>query len=103
MGYSSNEQMVRVDFFKQSGKWHASEAVEMIEWSGNEILIHESLVNGLDRLEKRLGSPYMRGMQVICLEPYHEYSHPICIKNWQGKNAWLKKQQWIKEEVARGM
>ena len=31
MGYSEDETMVRVDFFKPSGKWYTTEAVK---WTG---------------------------------------------------------------------
>ena len=97
--FSNDPGHVRVDFFKQSGKWYTTEQVEMKDWKGKECTIHEALVNALDRLEN--GDPYCRGMQVICLDPYHEHSHPICIKEWNGKEAWKKKQEEVKKSIQK--
>lgn len=88
--YSDDSSMVRVDFFKQSGKWYTTEAVK---WTGNysfeenhkKQLIHDSFAQSLrdhfEDMPSRLSE-----MDAICLEPYHEHSHPIAIK--QGK--WIK-------------
>ena len=76
MGYSNNEASVRVDFFKPSGKWYATEAVV---WTGeyHDQLIHDAFAQSL---RDALGEAYS-GMDAVCLEPYHEHAHPICIKN----------------------
>jgi len=97
--YSNDPQNVRVDFFKPSGKWYATEQVTMVGWRGDEVLIHDSLVDALDNLERKDGGPLFRGMQVICLEPYHEFSHPISIKEWNGKEEWLKEKAEIKRKI----
>lgn len=75
--YSDNESSVRVDFFKPSGKWYTTEAVQWTgEWN-KDTLIHEAFAQSLrDHLKGRLS-----GLDAICLDPYHELSHPICIKN----------------------
>lgn len=31
MGYSDDDSMVRVDFFKPTGKWYATEAIQLPE------------------------------------------------------------------------
>lgn len=85
MGYSDDEAMVRVDFFKPKGKWYCTEAVKWTgEWSGDvkklgkACLIHEAFKQSL-RDHFKYGSR-LEGMDAICLEPYHENSHPIIIK-----------------------
>lgn len=81
MGYTTDDSMVRVDFFKESGKWYCTEAVK---WTGGyrECCIHSAFIESLrDHLGDRL-----EGMDAICLEPYHENSHPIQIKN----GGWAK-------------
>jgi hypothetical protein len=76
MGYSEDEAMVRVDFFKPSGKWYTTEA---IKWTGawkDGTLIHDEFAKSLrDGLGNRL-----KEMDAICLEPYHQNEHPIQIK-----------------------
>jgi hypothetical protein len=77
MGYSDDESMVRVDFFKPSGKWYCTEAVRWTGgWAGKEQLIHEAFAKSLN---KHLGDR-LKEMDAVCLEPYHEFSHPIQIK-----------------------
>lgn len=46
MGYSNDNTMVRVDFFKPSGKWYTTEAVKWMGW-GHENLIHEAFAKSL--------------------------------------------------------
>lgn len=76
MGYTTVEHMVRVDFFKPSGEWYTTEAVE---WTGYFDWIHlefkTSLRNHLKDDKERLS-----GMTAVCLEPYNENSHPLMIK-----------------------
>jgi hypothetical protein len=80
--YSNDPAMVRVDFWKPFGKWYCTEAVKWTgEWKGEKAKqsIHEAFAQSLrdhfkdtpDRLSE---------MDATCLEPYHEYSHPIQIK-----------------------
>lgn len=93
MGYSDDDSVVRVDFFKPSGKWYCTEAVK---WTGPycgstyymqdsarkphgrpHALIHDAF---LQSLKDHFGDkPRLVDMQAVCLEPYHEYSHPISI------------------------
>jgi hypothetical protein len=84
MGYSENDSMVRVDFFKPSGKWYATEAVK---WTGGyrNCLIHDAFAQSL---RDHFGdTPRLSEMDAICLEPYHENAHPIQIKagSWRNK------------------
>jgi hypothetical protein len=86
MGYSDDDTMVRVDFFKKSGKWYTTEAIKWTgEWAGNKQPIHDAFVQSLrDSLGNRLNE-----MDAICLEPYHEFSHPIQIK----QGGWILKKE----------
>ncbi len=77
MGYSAEDNMVRVDFFKPSGKWYVSEAVK---WTGgySDILLTKAFRISLH--DAKLGH---KGMTAVCLEPYHEYAYPLMI-TWEG-------------------
>ncbi len=77
MGFCDDESMVRVDFFKSTGKWYATEAVR---WTGSYkgSLIHDAFVKSLrDHFGDK---PRLSDLDAVCLEPYHEHSHPIQIK-----------------------
>lgn len=72
MGYCEDERKVRVDFFKESGKWYLTEAIMWIGYSG---LIHEEFRESLDRhLEGR-----MKGMRAVCLAPYNHSPFPLMV------------------------
>jgi hypothetical protein len=82
--YSDDAASVRVDFFKESGKWYCTEAVKWPEGlyfakiaSGQYNLIHDAFRKALD--DHFGNKPRLKGMRAICLEPYHENSHPISI------------------------
>jgi hypothetical protein len=88
MGYTTDSAMVRVDFFKPTGKWYCTEAVKWTGEYAGKSLIHDEFAKSLrDYLGSRL-----KGMDAICLHPYHEHAHPIQIKNgewltWENKNC----------------
>jgi hypothetical protein len=75
MHYCDNGRSVRVDFFKESGKWYTTEAVI---WDGpyTEGLLHDIFEDVLKRhLKGRLS-----GMWAVCVEPYHEHACPLMLK-----------------------
>ena len=75
MGYHEDDSMVRVDFFKPSGKWYTTEAVR---WTGSyDGEIHVAFERSL--LKHFGGEVRMSGMTAICLEPYHKHAHPISL------------------------
>ena len=75
MGYTTKEGMVRVDFFRPSGKWYTTEAICMVD-GYNDLPIHVAFKQALQRtLKGRLNE-----MDAICLEPYHQHEHPIQLK-----------------------
>lgn len=98
MGYTSNDNMVRADFFKPSGKWKYTDALDMTElyWdtcgqracpgnAGNEHPIGHSLWDALARSWVRLAQirpdghvPYQDLIMVV-LEPIHEHGHPVAM------------------------
>ena len=78
MGYSEDPTMVRVDFFRQHCNWYTTEAVK---WTGAywaaEASVREAFKKTLrEHLGKRLSE-----MTAVCLNPYHELSHPIMLCN----------------------
>lgn len=77
MGYCSDPSMVRVDFFKKSGKWYTTEEMVWDRYLSKEDgeleLIHETFKRCL---KQEFGRSF-RGMIAVCLKPYHEASHPL--------------------------
>jgi hypothetical protein len=85
MGFSDDNSMVRVDFFKPSGKWYMTEAVKWTgpyhgtDEHGKITLLHDAFRQSLrDHLVQTDGRTRLAGMRAICLEPYHEYAVPLC-------------------------
>jgi hypothetical protein len=75
--YSCDPRSCRVDFFKDTGKWYETEAVVFLGGyvGGPNNPILEDFRRSLNaHLNGRL-----KGMQAVCLSPYHENSHPISI------------------------
>lgn len=84
MGYSDDSSMVRVDFFKPSGKWYCTEAVK---WTGEWIGANDKKQDIFEAFKQSLRDHFkdnpnrLSDMDAICLEPYHEWEHPIQLKN----------------------
>ena len=73
MGFSSEDSHVRIDFFRPN-KWYSTE--ELI-WTGpySEMPIYTAFAISLrDHLK---GSRSFDEMRVVCLDPHHEYAHPL--------------------------
>ena len=83
MGYSEDDSMVRVDFFKPSGKWYCTETVRWLTYHSLSSQLEGKLTH--DAFREALENHFndnpgrLRGMTAICLEPYHEHAHPISI------------------------
>ena len=75
MGYDEDDSMARVDFFKESGKWHTTEAVKWHDYDGE---IFEAFRNAL----RRHTNGRLSGMTAVCLEPPHARPFPLMIRNW---------------------
>lgn len=94
MGFTMDEGMVRVDFFKLSGKWYTTEAVKWITyWSprskylrGDQtgLLIHDAFKEALKaHLWNEEDQRYrLSDMEAVCLEPYHEGAFPLMMRRW---------------------
>lgn len=85
MNYSDDPFMVRVDFFKPSGKWYTTEAVKWLSYDNISIIkaFAKSLKNHLKKpegLQPSNGELRLSGMIAICLNPYHEYSTPAMLE-----------------------
>ncbi len=80
MGYSEDPSMVRVDFFRESGKWYTTEAVKWLIWEGTpENLIYDAFREALKNHFKKTPGR-LDGMWAVCLKPWHEHKHPLMIK-----------------------
>ena len=71
MGYTTDDSIVRVDFFKPDGKWYTTEAIQWIGYRYIDIL--DAFENSL---KESIGNKFS-GMTAVCLNPYHEHSHPV--------------------------
>jgi hypothetical protein len=77
MNYSSDPSMVRVDFFKPSGKWYATEAVKWKSYEAKDRRIYEAFREALImHLRQDDGTIRLAGMTAVCQDPYHENAHP---------------------------
>ena len=85
MGFTTKQGMVRVDFFKPSGKWYTTEEMHWdryYSYGNNEDSVFESTHDTFKRcLREQIGDQY-KGMIAICLEPYHEHSYPLMVTDW---------------------
>jgi 3-hydroxy-3-methylglutaryl CoA synthase len=80
MGYSINPADVRVDFFKPLGKWYTTEQVRWTgEYYAKKQLLRESFAQSLRDHFKDTPNKFS-DLDAVCLHPYHEYAHPIQIK-----------------------
>ncbi len=86
MGYTESEDMVRVDFFKPSGKWYTTEEMKWVDYDRDDIYAAFS-----QSLLLTFGN-YFTDMDAVCLEPYHVNAHPVQIKNggWENYVSWDK-------------
>jgi|SRR5580700_10662734 hypothetical protein len=89
--YSEDEDSVRVDFFKPSGKWYTTEAIRWTcAYRNDELkdgkiqllpdLLRDLLQYHLTRNVEKLGTIRLAGMWAICLEPYHEAAYPLMVR-----------------------
>lgn len=78
MGYSSDPSMVRVDFFKPSGKWYVA---EVIRWTGpyDEGMMEDAFIISLRNHLYKDGKLRLSGMLAVCLRPYHKLEYPVMI------------------------
>ena len=78
MNYSDDVNSVRIDIFKTSGKWYTTIAVKWNEghYFGKDKMLKDAL---LEAVKNHPDGNLERGWIIVCLEPYHENSHPQMI------------------------
>lgn len=69
--YSDNPNMVRVDYFKPSGKWYMTEAHNMGDFY-NEPFVHDAVRKALER-----DGRWLPHFTIVVLEPYHKNAYPV--------------------------
>lgn len=88
MAFTTNSGRVRVDFFKPSGKWYGTASVDMT--NHYEGLIHKCFMAACEAEQANANGEWghtfkprdilCEGWSIVCLEPYHEHSHPIMLR-----------------------
>ena len=85
MNYSENPSMVRVDFFKASGKWYTTEEMQWDRYSVDKDGTNELIHDTFRRCLKHGFDGYYSGMTAVCLEPCHEHGYPLMLINWDNR------------------
>ena len=84
MGYIDEDCMVRVEIFKDNGKWMQTEAVKWLTWNGPGSAVDgKGLCKAFEEaLRNHFGDSYnnIKDCIAICADPYHEHAHPIMLK-----------------------
>jgi len=81
MGFSIHDSHVRVDRFKESGKWYDTLEVDM---SG--VWDHWNIAEALTiAIDEAFGGNYVAGWiaqggSFVCLEPSHKHAHPVMLR-----------------------
>lgn len=76
MGYTDDEGMVRVDFFRPGGKWYTTEAINMTE-------VYDLFpAEGLKKALAAQVGTRLSGMWAVCLEPYCAHAFPVMVTKW---------------------
>ena len=80
--YSNEARSVRIDIFKTTGKWYATEAMPWYftpgtTWEKPAPMWNEFMV----AVRRTLGDRYT-GMTIVCLEPYHPNAYPLLWQNY---------------------
>lgn len=70
--YSENPGMVRVDYFKTSGKWYMTEACDMSEFWDHGISPHDAIEAALRKSRR-----WLPHFTMVVLEPYHKSAYPV--------------------------
>ena len=90
MRYSNNPAIVRVDFFKDTGKWYQTHEMKWLRYTtsiANSILLTELIHETMLRSLAVAFPEHYHDMIAVILDPYHEHGIPIMMHNWW--NMWL--------------
>lgn len=74
--FTIKDSMVRVDRFKQRGKWYETLEVDMAGHY-DTASIHDSLRQCIKEQYPGLADSEML---FVCLEPHHKFAHPIMLQ-----------------------
>ena len=74
--FSQKPGMVRVDIFKESGKWYDTLELDM-DKQYNTLLIHDAINNAMAIQHPQWTHGKNAGFHVVVLDPYHKNSHPV--------------------------
>lgn len=85
MGYTTNDNCVRIDLFTETGRWYGTGWADMYGCY-HELSAFEALRLAIGRNEDKgwplrmtLESWLAEGGIVVCLEPWHQCAHPIIL------------------------
>lgn len=76
--YSKDPGMVRVDFYKTSGKWYMTEAVDMSDHFG-DLSIYSAVEESIKEAFPETGMRWMSQFIVVVAEPYHTNAFPVML------------------------
>jgi hypothetical protein len=95
MNFTTQSGRVRIDFFKPSGKWYGTASVDMEGFYKG--VIHDCVFAACEAEhakgdEGEWGYTFSPrdilerdkedgGWTIVCLEPYHEHSHPVMLRS----------------------
>ncbi len=74
MGFHPEDCMVRVDRFKERGKWYDTFAIDM-----SRHYDHPDLHDAIEFCIRAAGYT-LQDWVFVCLEPYHKNAHPVMLK-----------------------
>ena len=83
MGYTIHSSHVRVDRFKESGKWYDTLEVDMEDHYYDNIIqdaLRRSINESYSHVNNFVDGWLAQGGSFVCLEPYHQNSHPVMLK-----------------------
>lgn len=78
--YSDEPSSIRVDFFRESGKWYTTEAVFMDGPFDDGDLYRIFIEAVVKHCQEPNGTIRLEGMWAVCLDPYHRLEHPLMRK-----------------------
>lgn len=74
--YSNDPSNVRVDFFKESGKWYMTEQLDM-NAHYNDKFVQDAVADALDESRPEREPRWWRNFIVVVNEPYHHNAYPV--------------------------
>lgn len=79
MRFTTEDRMVRIDFFKQSGKYVCHEAVRWTGLTKGSTLLWEYVKTLHDLLKQKDGTYRNDDLIAVCMDPYYDLGHPVMV------------------------